>query len=141
LKFTVIFINTHNYNINLTPNLAFAIQEYTERKFGYGVVRELVGHGIGRDLHEEPQVPNYGKRGSGSKLKEGLVIAIEPMINMGKKDVINDKDGWTIRTKDSKPSAHYEHTVCIRKGSADILSSFTSIENAEKSNENLFSMY
>ncbi len=92
-------------------------------------------------MHEEPQVPNYGKRGSGSKLKEGLVIAIEPMINMGKKDVINDKDGWTIRTKDSKPSAHYEHTVCIRKGSADILSSFTSIENAEKSNENLFSMY
>ncbi len=110
---------------NRVGDIAFAIQEYTERKYGYGVVRELVGHGIGRDLHEEPQIPNYGKRGSGSKLKEGLVIAIEPMINMGKKDVINDKDGWTIRTKDSKPSAHYEHTVCIRKGSPDILSSFT----------------
>ncbi len=126
---------------NRVGDIAFAIQEYTERKYGYGVVRELVGHGIGRDLHEEPQIPNYGRRGSGSKLKEGLVIAIEPMINMGKKDVINDKDGWTIRTKDSKPSAHYEHTICIRKGSADILSSFISIENAEKSNDNLFSMY
>ncbi len=126
---------------NRVGDIAFAIQEYTERKYGYGVVRELVGHGIGRDLHEEPQIPNYGRRGSGSKLKEGLVIAIEPMINLGKKDVINDKDGWTIRTKDSKPSAHYEHTICIRKGSADILSSFISIENAEKSNDNLFSMY
>ena len=126
---------------NRVGDIAFAIQEYTERRHGYGVVRELVGHGIGMDLHEEPQIPNYGKRGSGAKLKEGLVIAIEPMINMGKKDVINDKDGWTIRTKDRKPSAHYEHTVCIRKGSADILSSFTSIENAEKANENLFSSY
>jgi len=126
---------------NRVGDIAFAIQEYTERMHGYGVVRELVGHGIGRELHEEPQIPNYGKRGSGTKLKEGLVIAIEPMINMGKKDVINDKDGWTIRTKDRKPSAHYEHTVCIRKGNADILSSFTSIENAEKANKNLFSMY
>src|SRR5688572_11335023 len=126
---------------NRVGDIAFAIQEYTERMHGYGVVRELVGHGIGRDLHEEPQIPNYGKRGSGAKLKEGLVIAIEPMINMGKKDVINDTDGWTIRTKDRKPSAHYEHTVCIRRGTADILSSFTSIENAEKANENLFSMY
>ena len=126
---------------NRVGDIAFAIQEYTERKHGYGVVRELVGHGIGKDLHEEPQIPNYGKRGSGAKLKEGLVIAIEPMINMGRKEVINDADGWTIRTKDRKPSAHYEHTVCIRKGSADILSSFTSIENAEKANENLFSMY
>ncbi|MBA2561485.1 MAG: type I methionyl aminopeptidase [Chitinophagaceae bacterium] len=126
---------------NRVGDIAFAIQEYTERKNGYGVVRELVGHGIGKGLHEEPQIPNYGKRGSGAKLKEGLVIAIEPMINMGKKEVINDTDGWTIRTKDHKPSAHYEHTVCIRKGNADILSSFTSIENAEKTNENLFSMY
>ncbi len=126
---------------NRVGDIAFAIQEYTERKNGYGVVRELVGHGIGKGLHEEPQIPNYGKRGSGAKLKEGLVIAIEPMINMGKKEVINDTDGWTIRTKDHKPSAHYEHTVCIRKGNADILSSFTAIENAEKTNENLFSMY
>jgi len=126
---------------NRIGDIAFAIQEYTERKHGYGVVRELVGHGVGRDLHEDPQVPNYGKRGSGPKLREGLVIAIEPMINMGKKDVFNDPDGWTIRTKDRKPSAHYEHTVCIRKGPADILSSFTSIEAAEKANENLCSDY
>jgi methionyl aminopeptidase len=112
---------------NRVGDIAFAIQEYTERKHGYGVVRELVGHGVGKDLHEDPQVPNYGKRGSGAKLREGLVIAIEPMINMGKKDVFNDADGWTVRTKDRKPSAHYEHTVCIRKGNADILSSFTSI--------------
>ena len=122
-------------------DIAFAVQEYTERKHGYGVVRELVGHGIGRDLHEDPQVPNYGKRGSGAKLKEGLVIAIEPMINMGKKDVVNDDDGWTVRTKDGKPSAHYEHTVCIRKDKADILSSFTSTEAAEKANEHLCSDY
>jgi len=126
---------------NRIGDIAFAIQEYTERKHGYGVVRELVGHGLGRDLHEDPQVPNYGKRGSGAKLKEGLVIAIEPMINMGKKDVFNDDDGWTVRTKDRKPSAHYEHTVCIKKGSADILSSFISIEAAEKANENLVSDY
>lgn len=126
---------------NRIGDIAFAIQEYTERKHGYGVVRELVGHGVGKDLHEDPQVPNYGKRGSGAKLKEGLVIAIEPMINMGKKDVFNDPDGWTVRTKDRKPSAHYEHTVCIKKGGADILSSFTSIEAAEKANENLISDY
>jgi methionyl aminopeptidase len=126
---------------NRIGDIAFAIQEYTERKHSYGVVRELVGHGVGKDLHEDPQVPNYGKRGSGAKLREGLVIAIEPMINMGKKDVFNDPDGWTVRTKDRKPSAHYEHTVCIRKGSADILSSFTSIETAEKANENLVSDY
>jgi methionyl aminopeptidase len=126
---------------NRIGDIAFAIQEYTERKHGYGVVRELVGHGLGKDLHEDPQVPNYGKRGSGAKLKEGLVIAIEPMINMGKKDVFNDDDGWTVRTKDHKPSAHYEHTVCIKKGGADILSSFTSIEAAEKANEDLVSDY
>lgn len=126
---------------NRIGDIAFAIQEYTERKNGYGVVRELVGHGVGKSLHEDPQVPNYGKRGSGAKLKEGLVIAIEPMINLGKKDVYNDADGWTIRTTDKKPSAHYEHTVCIRKGYADILSSFTSIEAAEKANENLVSDY
>jgi methionyl aminopeptidase len=126
---------------NRIGGIAFAIQEYTERKHGFGVVRELVGHGVGKDLHEDPNVPNYGKRGSGAKLKEGLVIAIEPMINMGKKDVYNDEDGWTVRTKDHKPSAHYEHTVCIRKGSADILSSFTSIETAEKANDNLVSDY
>jgi methionyl aminopeptidase len=126
---------------NRVGDIAFAVQEYTERKNHYGVVRELVGHGVGRDLHEDPQVPNYGKRGSGAKLKEGLVIAIEPMINMGKKEVVNDIDGWTVRTKDGKPSAHYEHTVCIRKGPADILSSFTSIEAAERANDNLVADY
>ncbi len=122
---------------NRVGDIANAIQEYTERKYRYGVVRELVGHGVGKDLHEDPQVPNYGKRGSGPKLNEGLVIAIEPMINMGKKNVINDKDGWTVRTRDGKLSAHYEHMVCIRKGAADILSSFASIEAAEKANKHL----
>jgi methionyl aminopeptidase len=126
---------------NRVGDIAYAIQEYTERKHGYGVVRELVGHGLGKEMHEDPQVPNYGKRGSGPKLKEGMVIAIEPMINLGKKNVINDKDGWTVRTQDGKPSAHYEHDVYIRKDKADILSSFTKIEAAEKANENLCSDY
>jgi methionyl aminopeptidase len=126
---------------NRVGDIAFAVQDYTERTYGYGVVRELVGHGIGRHLHEDPQIPNYGKRGSGPKLKEGLVIAIEPMINLGKKDVINDDDGWTIRTKDGKPSAHYEHTICVKKDKAEILSSFKSTEDAEKANDNLCSDY
>ena len=90
---------------NRIGDIAFAIQDYTERKHGYGVVRELVGHGLGRSLHEDPQVPNFGKRGNGPKLKEGMVIAIEPMINLGVKEVFYDKDGWTVRTKDGKPSA------------------------------------
>jgi len=104
-------------------------------------VRELVGHGLGRSLHEDPQVPNFGKRGNGPKLKEGMVIAIEPMINLGVKEVFYDDDGWTVRTKDRKPSAHYEHTVCITKGKPDILSSFKEIEEAEKANSNLNSTY
>ncbi|HTH31803.1 MAG TPA: M24 family metallopeptidase, partial [Lacibacter sp.] len=98
-------------------------------------------HGLGRNLHEDPQVPNYGKRGTGQKLKEGTVIAIEPMINLGKKDIYHDQDGWTIRTSDGLPSAHYEHDVCIKKGKADLLSSFASIEAAEKANTNLDSSY
>lgn len=122
---------------NRVGDIAYAVQNHTEKVNGYGVVRELVGHGLGRHLHEDPQVPNYGKRGSGAKLKDGMVIAIEPMINMGTKDVYHDKDGWTIRTGDGKPSAHYEHTICIGKGKADILSSFSDIETAEKMNENL----
>lgn len=126
---------------NRVGDIAFAVQQHTEREHGYGVVRELVGHGLGRHLHEEPQVPNYGKRGTGAKLKEGMVIAIEPMINLGSKNVYNDKDGWTIRTEDGKPAAHYEHTICIQKGEADILSSFTGIEAAEKANINLCSAY
>jgi methionyl aminopeptidase len=122
---------------NYVGDISFAIQEHTERKHGYGVVRDLVGHGLGRHLHEDPQVPNYGKRGSGKKLKEGLVLAIEPMINMGKKDVYTEDDGWTVRTKDGKPSVHFEHDVCIRKGKADILSDYTNIEKAEEENPNL----
>ncbi len=122
-------------------DIAFAIQDYTERQHKYGIVRDLVGHGLGREIHEDPQVPNFGKRGEGTKLKEGLVIAIEPMINMGKKEVKTDEDGWTIRTRDGKPSVHYEHNVCIQKGKADILSSFVAIEAAEKANSHLFSEY
>lgn len=126
---------------NRIGDIAFAIQDYTERQHGYGVVRELVGHGLGRKLHEDPQVPNYGKRGTGAKLKEGMVLAIEPMINLGVKEVFHDDDEWTVRTKDRKPSAHYEHDVCITKGQADILSSFVAIEAAEKANVNLTSDY
>jgi methionyl aminopeptidase len=123
---------------NRVGDISFAIQEYAEKKFKYGVVRELVGHGLGRHLHEEPQVPNYGKRGSGAKLKDGLVIAIEPMINMGVKEVWYEEDGWTVKTKDGLPAAHFEHTICVRRGKADILSSFEEIEAAEKANTNLF---
>ncbi|MGB3008067.1 MAG: type I methionyl aminopeptidase [Chitinophagaceae bacterium] len=126
---------------NRIGDIAFAIQEHTERKHGYGVVRELVGHGLGKDLHEDPQVPNYGKRGSGPKLKEALVLAIEPMINLGKKDVYTEDDGWTVRTKDGKPSVHFEHDVCVRKNKADILSDYSTIEAKEKDNINLFSDY
>ncbi|MCX6315059.1 MAG: type I methionyl aminopeptidase [Sphingobacteriales bacterium] len=122
-------------------DIANAIQQYTEREHGYGVVRDLVGHGLGRHLHEEPQVPNFGKRGTGAKLKDGMVIAIEPMINLGTREVYHDKDGWTIRTVDGKPSAHYEHDICIQKGKADILSSFVEIEAAEKANTALCSDY
>src|SRR5260221_2024481 len=123
---------------NRVGDISFAIQQYTE-KHGYGVVRELVGHGLGRSLHEDPQVPNYGKRGNGPKLKEGMVLAIEPMINLGKKEVYTEEDGWTVRTKDHKPSVHFEHDVCIRKYKADVLSDYSLIETEEKSNLNLFS--
>ncbi len=108
-------------------DIGHAIQTYVE-SFGYGVVRDLVGHGVGRNLHEEPEVPNYGRRGTGPKLKAGMCIAIEPMINLGVKEVYQEADGWTIRTADGKPSAHFEHDVAIRKGKADILSSFEEIE-------------
>jgi len=104
-----------------------AVQSYTEG-FGYSVVRDLVGHGVGRNLHEKPEVPNYGRRGSGTKLKKGMVLAIEPMINLGVKEVVQGKDGWTIRTADSKPSAHYEHNIAVRNGKADILSTFDYID-------------
>jgi len=104
-----------------------AVQKHVE-SFGYSVVRDLVGHGVGRNLHESPEIPNYGRRGSGIKLKQGMCLAIEPMVNLGVKEVKQDKDGWTIRTADAKPSAHFEHDVAVRNGKADILSTFDYIE-------------
>lgn len=112
---------------NRTGDIGAAVQEYCEQR-GFSVVREMVGHGLGRHLHEKPEVPNYGKRGSGMKLAEGMVIAIEPMINQGKKGIVWERDGWTVSTIDGLPSAHFEHTIAIRKGNADILSSFKYIE-------------
>ena len=108
-------------------DIGFAIQSYCESK-GYSVVRELVGHGIGRQMHEAPEVPNYGRRGTGPLIKNGMCIAIEPMINMGGKKVVFENDGWTVRTKDRKPAAHFEHTIAIRNGKADILSTFEFIQ-------------
>jgi methionyl aminopeptidase len=115
-------------------DISFAIQYYCEREHPYGIVRELVGHGIGRSLHEDPDVPNYGKRGKGPLMQSGLVIAIEPMVNLGAKEVYQSNDGWTIHTKDRKPSAHYEHSVAVRKGKADILSDHQYILDAIKNN-------
>ena len=125
---------------NRIGDISWAIQEHTEKKHGYGVVRELTGHGVGKSLHEEPEVPNYGRRGNGLKLQDGLVIAIEPMINLGKKDIFGADDDWTIITSDGKPSAHFEHSICVRRNKADILSSFVEIEANEKANPNLFSV-
>ncbi len=126
---------------NRVGDISYAIQEYTEKRNGYGVVRELVGHGLGRRLHEDPQVPNYGKRGSGTKLKENAVLAIEPMINMGTKEVYTEDDDWTVRTRDGKPSVHFEHDVCVKRGKALILSDYSIIEAAETRNENLNTQY
>jgi methionyl aminopeptidase len=119
---------------NRVGDIGFAVQNHAE-SFGFGVVRELVGHGLGKKLHESPEVPNYGKRGKGPKLVDGLVIAIEPMINLGRKEIVQLKDGWTILTADRKPSAHFEHTVVVRKGKAEILSSFDYIEEKLKIGE------
>ena len=116
---------------NRIGDIGFAIQSYVE-KFGYGVVRELVGHGVGRDLHEKPEVPNYGKRGNGPKLREGMVLAIEPMITLGKRAIVQERDGWTIRTNDRKPAAHFEHTVAVRKGKVEVLTTFEYIEEVTK---------
>jgi methionyl aminopeptidase len=126
---------------NRIGDISYAIQEYTEKKHGYGVVRELVGHGLGRSLHEDPQVPNFGRRGNGPKLRENAVLAIEPMINMGTKEVYTEEDGWTVRTRDGKPSAHFEHDVCIKKDKALILSDYSFIEAAEQTNLNLNTTY
>ena len=113
---------------NRIGDIGNAIQTYCE-KLGYSVVRELVGHGIGREMHESPEVPNYGRRGTGPLIKNGMCIAIEPMINMGSKNVVFESDGWTVRTKDRKPSAHFEHTIAVRNGKADILSTFEFIKD------------
>ena len=112
-------------------DISYAIQHYVEG-FGYSVVRELVGHGVGKELHESPEVPNYGKRGKGPVLKEGMVIAIEPMINLGKKEIVQESDGWTIRTRDRAISAHFEHTVAIANGKAEVLTTHKYIEEIFK---------
>lgn len=113
---------------NRIGDISYAVQFHAESN-GFSVVRELIGHGVGRNLHEAPEVPNYGKRGRGPLIQEGLVIAIEPMINLGRKDVVQKNDGWTILTRDGKPSAHFEHTIAIVDGKAQILSNFAVIES------------
>jgi methionyl aminopeptidase len=112
---------------NRIGDISFAVQNKAESG-GYSVVRELVGHGIGKKLHESPEVPNYGKRGTGPKMEKGLVICIEPMINLGRKETIQMRDGWTIKTADGKPSAHFEYAVAVDKGRADVLTTFKFIE-------------
>lgn len=124
---------------NRVGDISYAVQQHTEGLKGYGVVRELVGHGLGRELHEDPQIPNYGRRGTGHKLKEGLVIAIEPMITLGKRNIFTAEDGWTVITQDGKPAAHFEHDIYVQKGAPEILSSFANIEEAERANEYLWS--
>ncbi len=121
---------------NRVGDVGYAIQNYCE-SHGYGVVRELIGHGIGRIMHEEPEMPNYGKRGRGKKFQEGMVVAIEPMINMGTHKIKHHNDGWTITTKDNKPSAHFEHNVALVDGQPELLSTFAYVYEALgiKSNE------
>ena len=114
-------------------DISSAVQTHCEQQ-GYGIVRELTGHGIGKEMHEDPPIPNYGRRGNGTMLKAGMCIAIEPMVTMGKKDIYMMPDRWTIRTRDGKPAVHFEHTIAIRKGKAEILSSFEEIEHLEGQN-------
>lgn len=118
---------------NRIGDIGFAVQNHAESN-GFSVVREMVGHGLGSSMHEEPEVPNYGRRGTGAKLKKGMVICIEPMINMGRRQIKQEPDGWTIRTADNKPSAHFEFAVAIDKGKADILSTFSYIEEVINKN-------
>jgi len=118
---------------NRIGDIGYAVQQHAE-SYGYSVVRELVGHGLGKKMHEEPEVPNYGRRGTGVKLKKGMVICIEPMINMGKRQITQGADGWTISTADGKPSAHFELAVAIDTGKADVLSTFSYIEEILKKN-------
>ena len=117
---------------NRVGDIGSAVQQHAEAH-GFGVVRELVGHGLGRKLHEPPEVPNYGRRGHGVKLRSGMVLAIEPMINMGVKEVRQLDDGWTVVTRDGRPSAHFEHNVAVRPGKAEVLSTFSYIEDVLKS--------
>jgi len=126
---------------NRTGDIGYAIENYTNGKYGYGVIREMVGHGVGREMHEDPMVPNFGKRGSGKKLQENMVLAIEPMITMGSRNIYSLEDGWTIVSEDGLPAVHFEHNVCIRKGKPEILTDFTKIEEAEQLNSNLNTSY
>ena len=119
-----LYVGIEQFKIgNRVGDVGYAIQNYNESK-GYGVVRELVGHGLGKEMHEKPEMPNYGKRGSGKKFKEGMVVAIEPMINMGTPNINQLNDGWTILTRDNKPSAHFEHNIAIVNGNPKLLSTF-----------------
>jgi methionyl aminopeptidase len=130
---------------NRIGDVGYAVQQHAE-KHGYGVVRELVGHGLGTVMHEDPELPNYGRRGYGKKMKEGLVLAIEPMINMGTEKVMQLDDGWTIVTQDNKPSAHFEHDVAIVGGKPEILSTFKyvyealGIEDPFKENQSFYQL-
>lgn len=117
-----------------TGDIGYAVQTFCEAR-GFHVVRELVGHGIGKSMHESPEVPNYGRRGTGAELRTGMCICIEPMINIGSKNVLTDRDGWTIINKTRKPSAHFEHCVAVREGKADILSSFDFVEEVLRDRE------
>jgi len=116
---------------NRIGDVSYAVQSYNEQR-GYGLVRELVGHGVGKDLHESPEVPNFGRRGNGPRMQEGMVIAIEPMVTLGKRFVAQEEDGWTIRTEDRKMAAHYEHTVVVTKDGYDILTTFEYLEEVLK---------
>ena len=124
---------------NRISDIGYSIQTYVE-SFGYGVVRELVGHGLGRNLHEKPEVPNYGRRGKGKMIKEGMILAIEPMITLGSKKIYQEEDGWTIRTHDMKAAAHFEHDIAITKNGTEILSSFELIEKNIEKNINLINL-
>ncbi len=120
-----------------TGDIGFAVQDFCERQNPYKCVRELVGHGVGKTLHEDPQVPNYGRKGDGAKLPENCVIAIEPMVNLGKREVYTKRDNWTIATQDGTPSVHFEHTVVVKPGNAEILTTFDFIEAAINANAEL----
>lgn len=126
---------------NRVGDISYAIEQYTNGLHGYGIVRELVGHGVGRNLHEEPNVPNYGRRGEGKRLKSGMVLAIEPMINLGTRNIDQAADGWTIVTADGKVSAHFEHTTWVKKDAGEPLSDFNIIEKSVKANPELNSNY